>query len=54
MAQNRNTNSGHYTNGRISDSHPDLYLGLSVSPDSIGWAVTDQHYNILKLKRKST
>ena len=29
-------------------------LGLSISPTSVGWAVTDQQYNLLKYKRRTT
>lgn len=31
----------------------DYYLGLDIGTNSIGWAVTDTNYNILKLKDKS-
>lgn len=35
-------------NGRIGD----YYLGLDIGTDSIGWAVTDEQYNILEFRRK--
>ena len=28
------------------------YLGLDMGTNSVGWAVTDQHYNLLKAKGK--
>ena len=28
----------------------DYYIGLDVGTDSVGWAVTDTEYNILKFK----
>ncbi|MGL5258445.1 MAG: type II CRISPR RNA-guided endonuclease Cas9 [Proteocatella sp.] len=31
----------------------DFYLGLDVGTDSVGWAVTDKDYNLLKFKGKS-
>ena len=31
----------------------DYYLGLDVGTNSVGWAVTDESYNLLKLKGKS-
>ena len=31
----------------------DYYLGLDIGTDSVGWAVTDNQYNILKFNRKS-
>ena len=31
---------------------PDYYLGLDIGSNSIGWAVTDEHYNILKFRKK--
>lgn len=33
--------------------YEDFYLGLDVGTDSVGWAVTDSNYNLLKLKGKS-
>lgn len=28
------------------------YLGLDMGTDSVGWAVTDEHYNIVRAKGK--
>lgn len=32
------------------ENHKDYYVGLDIGTDSIGWAVTDTEYNILKFK----
>lgn len=32
---------------------PEYYLGLTVSPTSVGWAVTDKHYRIQKARGKA-
>ncbi|NLN04279.1 MAG: hypothetical protein GX166_05615, partial [Clostridiaceae bacterium] len=31
----------------------DYYLGLDIGTDSVGWAVTDLNYNLLKFNGKS-
>lgn len=31
----------------------DYYLGLDIGTESIGWAVTDENYNILKFNGKN-
>ena len=30
----------------------DYYMGIDIGTNSVGWAVTDQEYNILKFKGK--
>ena len=37
----------------MSNIEKDYYLGLDVGTNSVGWAVTDTEYNLLKLKGKS-
>lgn len=32
---------------------PEYYLGLTVSPTSVGWAVTDKHYRVQKARGKA-
>ena len=46
--------TGDQNNGTFPDHRSGCYLGLSVSSTSVGWTVTDEQYNILKFKRKST
>ena len=31
----------------------EYYLGLDIGTDSVGWAVTDNQYNVLKFNGKS-
>ena len=31
----------------------DYYLGLDIGTDSVGWALTDSDYNLLRLKGKT-
>ncbi|MDE7463703.1 MAG: hypothetical protein K2M48_01620, partial [Clostridiales bacterium] len=36
-------------NGQVGNSHSDgYYIGLDIGTDSVGWAVTDLEYNLLK------
>lgn len=37
----------------MGNDNRDFYLGLDVGTDSVGWAVTDKNYNLLKFKGKS-
>ena len=53
MPHNRLIPSGH-SKQQDSDSYGNPLLGISIGPTHVGWAVTDQQYNILKFKRKST
>lgn len=39
--------------GFMKKINEDYYLGLDIGTNSIGWAVTDTNYNVLKLKSKS-
>ena len=35
------------------DNNKGYYLGLDIGTTSVGWAVTDEEYNLCKFKKKS-
>ena len=37
--------------GKMKDKSP-YYIGIDLGTNSVGWAVTDEDYNILKFKKK--
>ena len=38
--------------GIMEDKRP-YYIGIDLGTNSVGWAVTDEDYNILKFKKKN-
>ena len=35
------------------DNKKEYYIGLDMGTNSVGWAVTDEEYNLCKFKKKS-